>query len=766
MSDNPMLGAKLIITFDKQAASDTKKALEEAKKQADALNKANLNSADAAARQAKAELEAAKATQKAAEAAKAKAAATKTVADVLKDIERQKALDNLAAKWAKVARQTKDAAAAQKGLQKELEAMNATQGEIQGAAGAFAEGGGGKNKLARVGSELRALPSTQIPGLGIGTDAIGNFLRLGGALGSLAEKSSLVLTVASALTPVLGTTAAGVAAITGVGLAALAPFALLALAIKSVSDAAAKESEVVKAIMAANKEAATKIVDGATTDDLEKEIERIKKLRQIEIDNIATNNRVFEENFKTDGFVNTHATLVKTLDDDLVASSAASTTAIVGFDTEMQALQAQIDNGATAANDAAEAEKKLAEERTKAVLNSAAAAGQEVAARTRADKATFEQNESRLTAIEDEKAAIEAQLAVLTASGDTSEEVTSEIEKLNGSLNALGKESAYISDTALAASKARDAEKKAIKDREKALEDAERKQEQADQKRLAAGQKYSEALIDIATKAADAAEDALRGLEDKLASNELSFGRDIEKLTLDADRDRLEAEIKAQSEEAADLREHQRKLESIRDDALKDEDDALKKRDFLGAARIREAANRELEAENQAFEEQQGEREIAEGEARAREDRELQAARDDRLRALQQQNADARLAYDLRLRDDEIAQDRQRRDAGINRDREIEQANVLANEVLKIKQLQGQTEIELAARTLQGIAQLGASFVPPQMNFAGGAGGNTTNNQNINSLGQLNMPIQTVIAPEMLQTIIMSTIDQIGLMPN
>jgi len=43
-------------------------------------------------------------------------------------------------------------------------------------------GGGGGGGLSRLGSKIRSLPSTQIPGLGIGTDAIGNLIRVVGAI--------------------------------------------------------------------------------------------------------------------------------------------------------------------------------------------------------------------------------------------------------------------------------------------------------------------------------------------------------------------------------------------------------------------------------------------------------------------------------------------------------------------------------------------------------------------------------------------------------
>jgi hypothetical protein len=46
--------------------------------------------------------------------------------------------------------------------------------------------GGTRNKLTEIGVGLRNLPSQQIPGLGVGTDAIGNIFRIFGKLEPMA----------------------------------------------------------------------------------------------------------------------------------------------------------------------------------------------------------------------------------------------------------------------------------------------------------------------------------------------------------------------------------------------------------------------------------------------------------------------------------------------------------------------------------------------------------------------------------------------------
>lgn len=74
--------------------------------------------------------------------------------------------------------------------------------------------------LRQFGRELRNLPSMQIPGLGIGTDAIANITRMTGSLVDLSEKSAIAAAAADLLTPALGAQAAATAA-------AYAPIGLL-----------------------------------------------------------------------------------------------------------------------------------------------------------------------------------------------------------------------------------------------------------------------------------------------------------------------------------------------------------------------------------------------------------------------------------------------------------------------------------------------------------------------------------------------------------
>lgn len=810
MSENPgsELGAFLRLQYDKAAQEATLAAVSAVKKATEDLAKGNKDAASSEAEATKATEKAIAAQERAAaahkkvgDAAKQEAVQVRSVLDIVKQFERQKEIDELANKWAKVAKQTKNAADAAKGLQADLAKKGASQFEIESAGATLAAGGSGaRNALARAGSELRALPSQRIPGLNIGTDAIGNFLRLGGAIKAASEGSTLLSGATAALTPALGASAASFVVLAG-------PVIAIAAAVKLAGDAFAAASaqiEAAKEGLRAQIEAERAVLEfvnsGATVDDAKKRLEELQKTleteNQILEENRARQKKGFEDAQKDasgafDGIGNALAGLTGSQGDivkqatgdvtafgDAVARAGTATGAFSDVDEavtkagdnatktqkEIDELTKQIEAGAFAANDAAAAEEKLAAERTKAVLDQAAAAGQEESSRRKALNASEEQNQARLKAIEDERASVNAQLNVLKSSGDTSAEVAEQIAKLNGQLGALGKESSFIKDTALGVARQRDAEKKAQKDREKAQEDATRKQEAAEKKRYDAGVKFSQKLSEIARTAADKAADNLTSMKDKLAHNETDFLRDIDKLGRDAAHDRTEAQIKEFEEQAKDFREHSKELDKIQAEAERDETKALRKRNFLQAAEIREAAIARMEAEISDFESAQDEKEAAASEARAKDDRELEYARESRLISLKEQNQDARTAYEEANRDAKIAQDRARRDAAIAKNQELSAANEHANNLLNIRQAMAKSEVSIFQNALSTISAMQPGFAPPQSAYGNGSGTATVYNSGGNkSIGNVNNTFTgSITSPTVVQKAILKTMSDLG----
>jgi hypothetical protein len=122
----------------------------------------------------------------------------------------------------------------------EARRINADTGQLG------AQGGAGSG-LRKAGRELRNLPSVQIPGAGIGTDAIGNLTRLTGTVIDLSEKSKLATAATELLTPALGAqTAATIGAATPL-LALVGVFAVVGAAIKFFADNASQQADRINA---------------------------------------------------------------------------------------------------------------------------------------------------------------------------------------------------------------------------------------------------------------------------------------------------------------------------------------------------------------------------------------------------------------------------------------------------------------------------------------------------------------------------------------
>jgi len=273
--------------------------------------------------------------------------------------------------------------------------------------------------------------------------------------------------------------------------------------------------------------------------------------------------------------------------------------------------QAQIESGALALNDAAAAEKKLSEERTKSALAAAQLAG--TLATTLAEASEFglgalesaqrqldelmgndvagageQAVESRLRSIENQKKAIQAQITALQQSGVTTEAVTEQIAALTTQLTTLGAQANIVQDS-LGAAQARDNETEAIKAQIQALQDAKKKEEDAARAR----EKYAEDLERINTRFAQSLEKARVNLGDKIQDIARTIGQDL-----------------------ADA------LEDAAINAGRQFEDSIAEGNFLNVANVK----RDLE--------------------RAAEDARLDAKRN-----FTQQNFEARLAYDRQLRD-------------------------------------------------------------------------------------------------------------------
>ncbi len=521
------------------------------------------------------------------------------------------------------------------------------------------EGGGDKrNRLTQIGSSIRNLPSVQIPGLGIGTDAIGNFARIGGALKDASDKAKAAAAVTAATSAVMvaaeGTQAAAnttVAVTSGSAAAgalslvvALGPIAAIGVAIgvavgaafvliKSATDAfaasAAENAAKITRAYESSDSVFDSILNGDTSEDARKKIEQ-EELKRAEADrqfSVAFQQSAaryaeiaakygeaaaeIAKNRGTDEF-NLFADRMKE-QKELAAQATAN---IDGYNTAL-------DENRFAANDAAEAEKEREKKR--------------------------------------EEAARKA------------EQLSKEIEAAQDRITDAGR---------------------------KNIEKQEDNARQAAQK-----------LEDIETNAQDKRKDLTRKYNDDLAKIGLKRNRDEIDAQRKAQEKELDALTKNREAEAEAVRKQQQTLSDIRDDALRDERDQLRERNFLGAALIGEAAQEQVddankvaqrEAEDRAIQNQIEAQERKTNNQRDTQERQLeyQRARMDRMVGYQLEQRDAKIAQDRSLRDAEIAAIRQEETRQIGYDRELTQLQAHLEAKLALESAEQQAE-----RALKGSSE-------------------------------------------------------------
>lgn len=308
-----------------------------------------------------------------------------------------------------------------------------------------------------------------------------------------------------------------------------------------------------------------------------------------------------------------------------------------------------------AGQEAKRAEEELAEARTRAAMDAAALAGRELAMQQRADKASVESNRARLQAIEEEKAQIEAQLNVLRESGDTSEQVTHQIEALTGRLNELGSEAEYISKTALNASKDRERDEKAReaqdekeKQRIEAAKKAREEQAEAEEAALNILQEYNQKIVDLAKKRVEEEEKALTRLEEARDKANLSLQRSEEDAAIKRQRDELNLEIEAQRERLKLTQQFYDDVADIQTNAANEEKQLARERSFSAIFALRERTKQELDNRAKDYGRQERDQNTAQ-----------QEQRDDLLRSMDQEREDRQRNYDRTLQDAQTQYDKE-----------------------------------------------------------------------------------------------------------
>jgi len=689
--------------------------------------------------------------------AQAKAAVTElggAFAKTAAEIERSAALDNASKSFVRMAVSEKNAATAAAELNTQLKALGATDKEIEKVVKAFdkevaaiqraeaaaakkdaaigkafekelaliqkaeeatakkashdveradiassPESGGGSKRgaLTTFGANLRNLPSVQIPGLGIGTDAVANIARVAGAL----QDSGKTFTE--------GMKSAGLA----IGF------------LKQATDAA-KVAEVSRTAVEVAGTAATTAATGAET------LETAAKVGLTGAATAATGAETAETAAKggliiaTTGAALSAGALVVALAPFAIAGIAAAAavaalTAAVranaaANEQAKQGLQASIDavnavdqfvnSGATSSD----AQAKIAQ----IELNLATAQKRNTEAIAAKEQAFADVAASKGGGVIGDQAARRADAEGLfdplkkqiETTGASVRDLTAELPELQAAL----KGNEFAAADAKEAAKKKEAEDK--KAEAKAEQEAEKRAREAEaladkisaanDKIADAARKYGEKLVDIETsnrqKIADIAQsnaDKLRDNAQKAADNErnarvkqqqesakavLEAARGAQKARIEFEREAQKATNKFNQDELAALKDQDRKLEDLQRDAMDSREESLNNRDFLGAAKASEnlkkaqdqaalEANRAAEDRKIAFDNAAAERAIEftqeAQDRRLKQDQDAQDRKRDyanqkaeRAQASADANRDARITNERALRNQEIANDR------------------------------------------------------------------------------------------------------------
>jgi hypothetical protein len=508
----------------------------------------------------------------------------------LADIGRLNSLDALGTKLGAAAAKTGEFDKKVEELIARLRTLGATSSEIDRATDAFSTassgGGGGRtNGLTAIGTKIRSLPSTQIPGAGgLATDAIGNILRVLGALPPVALPVIAGLgAIAGALALMNKSLEEGRTALK----AALEASNAYYKSVQELTSAQAK-AQIVElekanaALKAANEEQARAAIAGVneTTNNFSGLLSVLDTL------NVGIGQGARALLLQQDGTL------------QVTDSIKVNTDEMKKNQIEIDRLSAGLTENAFAANDAAEAEKALA-----AIRDQLA---DEAIARYKRDQdllrnATAEAVQKLIDGLTDENAAIQTIL-------DEVERGARNIspEKLKEYNDLLAKNSIDIQDLTnniLGVAAARDAEKQAIKDQEAAMKDLQKVADDianAEAKRQsdieAINDRTAESMRKLKESLAEANKEAeirARQEADKVgrlrADEDLKNQLDLQYKLSKVDEDISEAAIKAEID-------RQEAIERVRAEFGRSSARAIQDRDAVALAAAEDKRNQDLAA--------------------------------------------------------------------------------------------------------------------------------------------------------------------------
>lgn len=578
--------------------------------------------------------------------------------DSLTDIRVEAASVELGRKYGEMAKDIEKADDAAASLSAELQKIGASQSDIAAAAREFENfrtaqdtAGGGASQLTQLGSKLRSLPSVQIPGAGIGTDAIGNLTRLLG-------------TLPPAILPVI-------ALLGGV----TAGFVLLG---KSLEDAKAK---VQAAIEAQNKY--FQQLQDFNSKQAQLEIDRLKIRNELiraqvesELNVIEIGKQGVVDSFS--GLFDAFGLLFGEARENLLkeaATAGVSKDVLDNLDklkkeydqnvTSIDLLTGGLKDGAFAANDMTEALKQFNAVVTDQTIHSiqeranvqqeidkliAEGSEKDLDAKRKAAEATQKNAELQL---KDLKANIDA----AEKGSDAQKKYQAEFDKQLQTYNDATYELGQLGQSAVRAAVQLNDAKEYTEKQNKELADATKKynadlakENEANlAKKADIEKKYQDNLIKAAETLADAGEKALQTLKDKRDDLLTNFRRGEASAAAKAQQKSLEDQIKYQEDSAKSAREHARDLRDIQQKAQQNEEDLIAARDFAGLFKSRRNTTIAIQNSNRDFQEQEAERQLQFQQKNESDARQYQFEQQQRLIAYQNQNQDAERQYNRQL---------------------------------------------------------------------------------------------------------------------
>ncbi len=297
-------------------------------------------------------------------------------------------------------------------------------------------------------------------------------------------------------------------------------------------------------------------------------------------------------------------------------TAASDANAALGkTNTELDLLQQQQATGVTTTADLAAAEKELADTRKQTTERSIQYILEQTKLEQDAGKLTVDQNKQRQSDLENQISLIAQEIQIRQASGDASEENNKKLDELALQFAQLSTQESYLAGTGMELAKANDELAASDKKRadsiaavQKFNNDTAAIEQRVLEQRAALQDKYNQSLITIAQQAADAAANALQKLEDQRAKLLQDFQRNEADEQKKAELERQDKIINFQRDEAKALRDHERDLRKIREDAQEREFDLILNRDFAGLFASRRQTTQDINASNEQFNQERKDR--------------------------------------------------------------------------------------------------------------------------------------------------------------